>query len=159
MARLAADIGGTFTDVALELDDGSLATSKVPTTTQAPEQGVMNGVALALESAGVRPEEITGVINGTTLATNALIERKGALTALICTDGFRDTLRLAYENRFDQYDVFLEKPEPLVPRHLTYPVVERMDVRGQVLIPLDESGVPAIAAALREEGVGHLRVG
>ncbi len=63
----------------------------------------------------MKPEEITGVIHGTTLATNALIERKGAVTALICTDGFRDTLRLAYENRFDQYDVFLEKPEPLVP--------------------------------------------
>jgi N-methylhydantoinase A len=159
MARLAADIGGTFTDVALELDDGSLATSKVPTTPQAPEQGVMNGVRLALESAGVKPEEITGVIHGTTLATNALIERKGAATALICTDGFRDTLRLAYENRFDQYDVFLEKPEPLVPRHLTYPVVERMDVRGQVLIPLDESGASAIVSALREEGVEAVAIG
>ena len=119
----------------------------------------MNGVRLALESASMKPEEITSVIHGTTLATNALIERKGAMTALICTDGFRDTLRLAYENRFDQYDVFLEKPEPLVPRHLTYPVVERMDVRGQVLIPLDESGVPAIASILHEDGVEAVAIG
>jgi N-methylhydantoinase A len=159
MARLAADIGGTFTDVALELDDGSLATSKVPTTPQAPEQGVMHGVRLALEGAGITPDAVTGVIHGTTLATNALIERKGAVTTLICTDGFRDTLRLAYENRFDQYDVFLEKPEPLVPRHLTYPVVERMDVRGQILIPLDETSVPGIAASLRENRVEAVAIG
>ncbi len=159
MARLAADIGGTFTDIALECDDGSLVTCKVPTTPQAPEQGVMHGVRLALDGAGIEPGAIAGIIHGTTLATNALIERKGAVTALICTDGFRDTLRLAYENRFDQYDVFLEKPEPLVPRHLTYPVAERMDVRGQVLIPLDESGVPSIVTALHEEGVEAVAIG
>ncbi|MBN33167.1 MAG: methylhydantoinase [Rhodospirillaceae bacterium] len=159
MARLAVDIGGTFTDVALELDDGTLETSKVPTTPKAPEQGVMNGVRLALEQAGLEPGAVTSVIHGTTLATNALIERKGAVTGLICTEGFRDTLRLAYENRYDQYDVFLQKPDPIVPRHLTLPVGERMDVKGKVLAPIDESAVPAIARQLRDEGVEAVAIG
>ena len=159
MARLAVDIGGTFTDIALELDGGGLETSKVPTTPRAPERGVMDGVALALRRAGVRPGEVTGVIHGTTLATNALIERKGAVTALVCTEGFRDTLRLAYENRYDQYDIRLDKPEPLAPRHLTFPVAERIDAGGRVLRPLDEDSVAPVAAALKAEGVEAVAVG
>ena len=90
----------------------------------------MTGVRLALEKAGIGVDAVRSVIHGTTLATNALIERRGARTALVCTHGFRDTLRLAYENRYDQYDIWLNKPEPLVPRHLTWPVTERMDVAG-----------------------------
>jgi len=159
MARLAVDIGGTFTDIALELGDGRLETSKVPTTPRSPEKGVMDGVMLALDQAGISAGDVTSVIHGTTLATNALIERKGATTALICTDGFRDTLRLAYENRYDQYELWLDKPEPIVPRFLTYPVVERLDVRGQVLRPLDESMVAPIAVALKAEGVEAVAIG
>ncbi len=159
MARLAVDIGGTFTDIALELDDGRLETSKVPTTPRAPERGVMRGVALALRRAGVGPAGVSSVIHGTTLATNALIERKGAVTALVCTEGFRDTLRLAYENRYDQYDIWLDKPEPLVPRRLTFPVAERVDAAGGVLRPLDEDAVAPVAVALRSEGVEAVAVG
>ena len=152
MARLAVDIGGTFTDIALEAVGGRIETSKVPTTPRAPEQGVMTGVLLALGKAAVRPGDVQSVIHGTTLATNALIERKGARTALVCTAGFRDTLRLAYENRYDQYDIWLEKPEPLVPRHLTFPVTERMNVAGRALTPLDEASVAPVAQSIRNEG-------
>ena len=159
MARLAVDIGGTFTDIALQRDDGRRYTAKVPTTPAAPERGVMAGVGLALDGAGVAPAAIAGVIHGTTLAANALIERKGAKTALVCTEGFRDTLRLAYENRYDQYDLWLDKPEPLVPRHLTFPVPERMAAGGRVLRALDEAAVPAIAAALAQEGIEALAIG
>ena len=159
MARLAVDIGGTFTDIALEAGGGRIETSKVPTTPRAPEQGVMTGVMLALGKAAVRPGDVQSVIHGTTLATNALIERKGARTALVCTAGFRDTLRLAYENRYDQYDIWLEKPEPLVPRHLTFPVTERMNVAGRALTPLDEASVAPVAQSIRNEGIESVAVG
>ncbi len=159
MARLAVDIGGTFTDVALENDDGRLVTAKVPTTPSAPEQGVMDGVLLALDEAGLEPGAIDHVIHGTTLATNALIERKGAVTALIVTEGFRDTLAIAYESRYDQYDVFLEKAPPVVPRYLTMPVTERMDVRGDVLTPLDETALDGIIETIDKEGVEAVAIG
>ena len=157
--RIGIDVGGTFTDVALETDDGRLETSKVPTTPRAPERGVMTGVGLALEKAGIGVDAVLSVIHGTTLATNALIERRGARTALVCTRGFRDTLRLAYENRYDQYDIWLNKPEPLVPRHLTWPVTERMDVAGTPLIELDETSVLEIAGRIREERVESVAIG
>ena len=159
MARLAVDIGGTFTDIALEAGGGRIETSKVPTTPRAPERGVMTGVMLALGKAGIRPGDVQSVIHGTTLATNALIERKGARTALVCTAGFRDTLRLAYENRYDQYDIWLEKPEPLVPRHLTFPVTERMNVAGRALTPLDEASVAPVAQSLRNDGIESVAIG
>lgn len=152
-------MGGTFTDVALETSDRRLETSKVPTTPRAPEQGVMTGVRLALEKAGIGVNSVLSVIHGTTLATNALIERRGARTALVCTRGFRDTLRLAYENRYDQYDIWLTKPEPLVPRHLTWPVTERMDVTGTPLIELDETSVLEIAGKIRDERVESVAIG
>ena len=157
--RLGVDVGGTFTDVALETGDGRLETSKVPTTPRAPERGVMTGVKLALEKAGAGVDAVLSVIHGTTLATNALIERKGARTALVCTRGFRDTLRLAYENRYDQYDIWLNKPEPLVPRHLTWPVTERMDVTGTPLLELDETSVLELAGKIRDERIESVAVG
>ena len=139
-ARLAVDIGGTFTDVALDAPKGRV-TVKVLTTPAAPERGVMEAVTAALAKAGSRLGEISLIMHGTTLATNALIERKGAVTALITTDGFRDSLEIGYEHRFEQYDVFLEKPEPLVPRRLRYAVPERLSARGEVLRALDERAV------------------
>ena len=157
--RIGVDIGGTFTDIALETGDRRLETSKVPTTPREPEQGVMTGIRLALEKAGVTVDSVHSVIHGTTLATNALIERKGARTALVCTRGFRDTLRLAYENRYDQYDIWLTKPEPLVPRHLTWPVTERMDVTGSPLVGLDEASVLDVAKRIRDEGIESVAVG
>jgi len=157
-ARLAVDIGGTFTDLALE-HSGGRATAKVLTTPAAPEQGVMHGVRTILRSAGLGPADIAIVIHGTTLATNALIERKGAHTALLTTEGFRDVLAMGNESRYDQYDLNIVLPEPLVPRHLRLPVPERLDNTGRVLRPLDEAAVRALVPLLRREGVRSVAIG
>ena len=118
-ARLAVDIGGTFTDLALELD-GRRVSAKVLTTTRAPEDGVLSGIAGILAKAGIQAQDIGVLIHGTTLATNAIIERKGAKTALIVTEGFRDSVEMAFENRFEQYDIFMDKPPPLVPQTIVW---------------------------------------
>ena len=157
-ARLAVDIGGTFTDVALEAG-GRLVTTKVLTTRAAPERGVLQGVHRVLETAGVPPTAVRLVIHGTTLATNAIIERKGARTALITTEGHRDALEMAHENRFEQYDIGVDRPPPLVPRHLRLPVVERLDHRGRVLVPLDEESVHAAVPTLDEHRIEAVAVG
>ena len=157
-ARLAIDIGGTFTDVALEAG-GRLVTTKVLTTPAAPERGVLEGVRKVLELAGVAPAAVRLVIHGTTLATNAIIERRGAKTALIVTEGHRDALEMAHENRFEQYDIGVDRPAPLVPRRLRLPVRERVDHRGRVLIPLDEDSARALLPALEAEEVESVAVG
>ena len=157
-ARLAVDIGGTFTDVALEAG-GRLFTAKVLTTHAAPERGVLEAVRKVLDIGAVPPSSVRLVIHGTTLATNAIIERKGAKTALIVTEGHRDALEMAHENRFEQYDIGVDRPPPLVPRHLRLPVAERVDCRGRVLIPLDEDSVRAALPALDEHGVQSVAVG
>jgi N-methylhydantoinase A len=157
-ARLAVDIGGTFTDVAVERGEERW-TGKVLTTPAAPEQGVLAGVRLVLEKAGLTPADLALVIHGTTLATNAIIERKGARTALITTEGFRDVLALGNESRYDQYDLNIELPEPLVPRRWRLPVRERLDNTGRVLLPLDEAGVEQAVAFARAEGVAALAIG
>ena len=142
-ARLAVDIGGTFTDLALE-HDGRRSTIKVLTTPAAPEQGVMAGVRDILHASDVVAADIGIVIHGTTLATNAVIERKGARTALLTTQGFRDVIAMGNESRYDQYDLNIVLPEPLVPRHLRLPLPERMDNEGNVLLPLDSDAVRAL---------------
>src|SRR5688572_29599810 len=111
--RLAVDIGGTFTDIVLE-GPGGRVTTKVLTTPAAPEEGVIEGIGVVLRLAGIEPGAIALFIHGTTLATNALIERKGARTAFVTTGGFRDILEMGYEKRFEQYDFYMDKPEPLV---------------------------------------------
>jgi N-methylhydantoinase A len=157
-ARLAVDIGGTFTDLALE-HDGRRSTIKVLTTQAAPEQGVMAGVRDILRSSGVAAADIGIVIHGTTLATNAVIERKGARTALLTTQGFRDVIAMGNESRYDQYDLNIVLPEPLVPRHLRLPVAERLDNEGNVLLPLDAGAVRALVPTLRHEAVESIAVG
>ena len=157
-ARLAIDIGGTFTDVALEAG-GRLVTTKVLTTASAPERGVLEGVHKVLGLADVAPSAVRLVIHGTTLATNAIIERRGARTALIVTSGHRDALEMAHENRFEQYDIGVDRPEPLVPRRLRLPVEERVDHRGRVLVPLEEGSVRALLPTLESEGVESVAVG
>ena len=138
--RLGVDIGGTFTDVALETAKGWF-TTKVLTTPRAPQQGVMQAIEVVLKDAGLKPSDLGLVIHGTTLATNALIERKGAKTAFLTTDGFRDTLQIMTEGRFDVYDVNIDLPEPLVPRELRLEVPERMSAKGVPLKGLDEDAV------------------
>jgi N-methylhydantoinase A len=155
--RLAVDIGGTFTDVVLHAGAGQW-TAKVLTTPRAPEQGVIQSISHILGQAGVAPAQLDLIILGTTLATNALIERKGAATALITTQGFRDVVEIAHEHRFAQYDIFLDKPEPLVPRHLRFGVAERINARGKVLLPLDESGLLQLLPQLREQRVESVAV-
>ena len=157
-ARLAIDIGGTFTDLALIADDGRYS-AKVLTTSQAPEVGVLAGIDLLLRQAELTAEDIGLVIHGTTLATNAIIERKGAKTALIVTEGFRDSIEMAFENRFEQYDIFMDKPAPLVPRDLRLGVRERLDGRGTVLVPLDEEAVRALAPGLERAGIEAVAIG
>jgi len=146
--RLAADIGGTFTDIVLETARARF-TAKVLTTPRAPEEGVIAGTRMVLAEAGIAFAEIGLVVHGTTLATNAIIERKGAATALVATQGFRDVIEIADESRFDQYDVFIEKPKPLVPRDLRFTVPERIDVTGAVRLALDERQATAAARELR----------
>ena len=157
-ARLAVDIGGTFTDLALE-HAGERHTIKVLTTSTAPEQAVLTGVAAILDLARLRPADIQVVIHGTTLATNALIERKGARTALLTTEGFRDVLALGNESRYDQYDLNIVLPTPLVPRHLRLPVPERIDRDGHVLRPLDVQAVRDLAPLLVREDVASVAIG
>ncbi len=157
-ARLGVDIGGTFTDVALEAR-GTIHTAKTLTTADAPERGVLAGIGSVLEKASLAPGEVAVIIYGTTLATNLLIERKGARTALITTEGFRDSLEMRNENRFEQYDVNIDLPAPLVPRHLRFPVPERINARGEVLVPLDESAIDRLVPTLEREGVESVAVG
>ncbi len=157
-ARLAADIGGTFTDIAVETDNG-LSTCKVLTTPEAPEEGVFDGIQRVLEDTGLAPADFGLIIHGTTLATNAIIERKGARMAMIVTEGFRDAIEIAYENRFEQYDIFMDKPPPLAPRALRFGVKERMDARGNVLIPLDEGSLGRIVENLKHEAVESVAIG
>ena len=124
--RLAVDIGGTFTDAVLDRD-GRQTACKVLTTPARPADGFMAAAERVLAESGVAPPAVDLILHGTTLATNALIERKGAKTALVVTEGHRDSLEMAYENRFDQYDLDAERPAPLVPRDLRWPAAERME--------------------------------
>ena len=156
-ARLAADIGGTFTDVVLESPAGR-DTAKV-LTTAAPEVGVLEGIRRVLAAAGLSPSEVSVFVHGTTLATNALIERKGARTAFVTTEGLRDILEMGYEKRFEQYDVYMERPLPLVPRPLRFTVPGRLDGRGRVLRELDDAAVRAVGRRLSAERVGAVAIG
>jgi N-methylhydantoinase A len=158
VARLGVDIGGTFTDVVLEIGPERHST-KVLTTYAAPEDAIVEGMHRVCAKAGVSPGVITQIIHGTTLATNALIERRGAKTALITTQGFRDVIEMRTESRFEQYDLNLTLPEPLLPRNRRYVVSERMGARGDVLIPLDRAEVEALADALREAAYDSIAVG
>ncbi len=157
-ARLGVDIGGTFTDVALETGDKRFS-AKILTTPHAPEEGVLAAIHAVLGQAGLAPRDLSLIIHGTTLATNAIIERKGAKTALVTTEGFRDTVEIRHENRFEQYDVNIDLPPPLVPRRLRCVVPERTDARGRVVRPLDEAAVATLAKRLVAEGVESVAIG
>jgi N-methylhydantoinase A len=151
-ARLAVDIGGTFTDLVLALPNRTLS-SKLLTTHESPEAAVIAGVQTILEDAGIAAGDLDLVIHGTTLATNALIERKGARTALLTTAGFRDSLEVAYEHRFDQYDIYMERPIPLVERDLRLEVTERLAADGSVLLALDPGSLVNQIAVLKAQRI------
>ncbi len=157
-ARVAIDIGGTFTDVVLDTGDERFAT-KVPTTHADPAEAVLDGLERVMRIARRAPGDVSLILHGTTLATNALIERSGAVTALITTQGHRDALEMAHENRFEQYDIDIDRPRPLVPRRLRLTVPERMNAAGEILLPLDEDAVRALVPVLTEEGVTSVAIG
>lgn len=152
--RLANDIGGTFTDtVLMSRTKGVLATAKTLTTHNAPVDGALEGARQVLAASGVAMSDLGGMVHGTTLATNALIERRGAKVASVTTEGFRDILEIAYERRYAQYDINIEKPSHLASRDLCFTLPERMDVQGHVLHPLDMDALPDLAAKLLAKGV------
>jgi N-methylhydantoinase A len=138
--RLGVDIGGTFTDFAL-VDDvsGRVSVNKALTTPHDPSEAIVKGTEALLDREGLSPSDVDIIVQGTTLATNALIERKGAKTGLITTKGFRDILEMRRETRYDLYDLFIELPELVVPRHLRLGVRERVNKDGKILTELDET--------------------
>ena len=156
--RLGADIGGTFTDIALDCR-GTMYSAKVLTNYSAPEQAILDGIAVVMADAGVSPADLDIVIHGTTLATNALIERRGARTAFITTEGFRDVIEMRTENRFEQYDLNLRLPTPLIPREDRFAVRGRMGAQGQELAPLDEAALEAIADTIAKGDFGAVAIG
>tara|TARA_R110002126_G_scaffold60012_2_gene156696 strand:- start:1329 stop:3437 length:2109 start_codon:yes stop_codon:yes gene_type:complete len=156
--RLGVDIGGTFTDIVLETDSGQFST-KVLTTYAGPENAIIDGMKQVCEKAGISPGDIGQIIHGTTLATNALIERRGAKTALITTEGFRDVIEMRTESRFEQYDLNLVLPEPLLPRQMRFTVPERVNARGEIMIPLAREAVEAVVDQIAEAGFESVAVG
>ena len=157
--RVGIDIGGTFTDFALlSEDDGRLFIHKQLTTPDDPAESVLSGVPRLLDKAGVAPRDVSAVVHGTTLVTNAVIERRGARTAMLVTEGFGDILDIARERRYDMYDLSITYPEPLVPRALRREVRERIGPDGAVLDALDEAAVAQALESLVQDGVGAVAV-
>lgn len=156
--RLGADIGGTFTDIALDVR-GALFSTKVLTNYTAPEQAILDGIEIVTADAGISVSDIDLIIHGTTLATNALIERRGAKTALITTEGFRDVIEMRTENRFEQYDLDLVLPTPLIPREDRFTVTGRISAEGKELAPLDVARLEKIADKIVEGDFGAVAIG
>jgi len=150
--RLGVDVGGTFTDLVV-LSDGTLVTAKVPSTPQDQSVGVMNAVSASEVEAGA----VTALAHGMTVATNALLERRGARTALVTTEGFRDVLEIARQNRPSLYDLGADRPPPLVPRELRFTVEERMGPQGEIS-PLDEDGLEGVVFSIKESKVEAVAV-
>lgn len=156
--RLGVDIGGTFTDVVLEKGGVSFST-KVLTTYAAPENAIIHGMQQVCAKADVLPSQIEQIIHGTTLATNALIERRGAKTALITTEGFRDVIEMRTESRFEQYDLNLNLPDPLLPRQMRFTIAGRVDANGKVLVDIDRAEVEAVVDKIAKAGFESVAVG
>jgi len=159
MIKLGVDVGGTFTDLVLIDEKTKLINiTKVPSTPRSPDQGVLNGIKKVSSLFSVDPSEIDFLIHGTTVATNALIERKGIETALIVTQGFRDVLHIARQIRPKLYNFFERRPDPFIPRHLRFEVPERILCTGEVREPLDEEAVRFIADQIAERKIGVVAV-
>lgn len=155
--RVGVDIGGTFTDFVVE-GDGLHFVFKLLTTPERPEQAVLAGLDRIVATLG-SAAGIGAIVHGTTLATNAVIERRGAKVAFVTTQGFRDTLEMGYEYRFDQYDLLLDRTPPLVERRLRFAVPERIVAGGTVARSLDVSAVEALVPVLRAEKIEAIAIG
>jgi N-methylhydantoinase A len=158
MYRVGIDIGGTFTDLLLVGADGRVVIAKTLTTPGDPSLAVEHALGPVLENGTVASGEHGTLLHGTTLVTNALIERKGAPTALLTTAGFRDAVEIGREHRYELYDLNLELPKPLVPRHLRFDVPERIAADGSVLRPLDQAFVRRLVEELRDKGIRAIAV-
>lgn len=157
--RVGVDVGGTFTDFVLVDENRDLIfTGKRLTTSEDPSVAITEGLERLVEEAGTSVPELDAVVHGTTLVANTMIERKGAKIGLITTEGFRDSLEMGREIRYDLYDLFFEKPKPLAPRFLRLAIDERVNSNGEVLRPLDESGLQNAAQQLKEEGVEAIAI-
>ena len=156
--RAGADIGGTFTDIVLLGSDGSIATTKVSSTPDDYGRAIMVGLHRLFEEAAVDPGAVDAVVHGTTVVTNAIIEKKGAKTALITTAGFRDVLELRRIRIPELYNVFYDKVPPLVSRRLRFEVDERMGPHGEVKKALDEAGVAAVVERIKGHGIEALAI-
>jgi N-methylhydantoinase A len=156
--RLAIDIGGTFTDLVLE-HGNELLTKKVLTSISEPELAVIEGVSELLEENNIKASDIKMIIHGTTLATNAVIERKGAKTCFITTSGFRDVLDIGYESRFDQYDILIDKTMSLVPRKHRYVIDERTDVNGSIITSINKDQFYNLINKIKNENFESIAVG
>ena len=157
--RLGVDVGGTFTDLVLyDVETNEIEVTKTPSTPANQAEGVTTGIEMLVDRLGVPAGEIGFFIHGTTVATNTLLERKGAPTALIVTAGFRDVLQIGRQDRPDLYDWRIPRTEPLVPRHLRFEVTERVLYTGEVHTPLDLGDVDAVVERLKETGVEAVAV-
>ncbi|MDE0726267.1 MAG: hydantoinase/oxoprolinase family protein [Alphaproteobacteria bacterium] len=156
--RVGADIGGTFTDLVLLGQDGTLLTKKIPSTVEAYEEAIVDGLSSVFETAGLEPGQISEVLHGTTVASNAILEHKGARTGLITTKGFRDVLEIRTLRMPRLYDLHWEKPPPLVPRYLRLDVDERVNNRGEVERALDLDEVERVVQRLLDEQVETIAV-
>ncbi|MCQ9617692.1 hydantoinase/oxoprolinase family protein [Paenalcaligenes niemegkensis] len=158
LVRVGVDIGGTFTDVALEVG-AALFTTKVLTDYSAPERAILAGLNQILEQAGCTFGDIDVIIHGTTLATNALIERRGVPTALITTEGFRDVIEMRTENRFEQYDLNIVLPPALIDREHRYVLRERMDAHGKTLIAPSPEDIETLISEIEKKGYESVAIG
>src|SRR5882724_6717473 len=148
MNVVGVDIGGTFTDL-VGCVDGRIVTSKTSTVPADPTRGVAESLSLA----GCEMPTLDELLHGSTIAINTVLEKKGARTALITTRGFRDTYAIGRGNRIEAFNLFFHRPKPLISRELTFEVTERVNARGEVLVPLADSEVIQLAASLRTRGV------
>src|SRR5262245_3302698 len=156
---LAVDIGGTFTDVVLRDSSGRSWVDKTLTTPKSLETGFFTALDAVLKTAGLAPAAVTDVlVHATTVVTNAVIERKGPLTALLVTEGFRDILTIRDEHRYEMFDPQIEFPEPLIARDMTFGVAERTLATGEVIKPIDAKQIETLVDDLRSKGIGSVAI-
>jgi N-methylhydantoinase A len=156
--RLGIDVGGTFTDLVLLTRDGHLVTRKVLSTSGNYAEAIFTGIAEVLQEAGIPGDNLKELIHGTTVATNAIIERRGARTGLVTTEGFRDLLEIGRLRLMRLYDMDQERPAPLVRRRWRFEVAERLDHRGEVIRPLDHDSLEEAIAAIAVENLESVAV-
>ncbi|MBT3332954.1 MAG: hydantoinase/oxoprolinase family protein, partial [Rhodospirillaceae bacterium] len=157
-ARIGVDIGGTFTDLVLSDVDGRTWFDKRASTPDRPEQAVLDGIVHLLDRAGLGPGDLLEVLHGTTVGSNTLLQKSGAVTGLITTKGFRDVLEIGRVRTPDMFDLQWDKPVPLVPRRLRREITERIAADGSMIEPLDEDELIRVGGELVAQGVQSIAI-